>query len=80
MARTKQTARRSTGGKAPRKSHAHRAAVVSQIPRKPDYDRWLVKDLKELLLSRDINLKTIKGSGKNGNVIKADLVREAELL
>ncbi len=41
-----------------------------------DFNQWLVADLKNLLLQYDI-LPT-KGSGKNGNVIKADLLRAAK--
>ncbi len=41
-----------------------------------DFNTWLVADLKNLLLQYDI-LPT-KGSGKNGNVIKIDLLRAAK--
>jgi hypothetical protein len=40
-----------------------------------DFDKWLVSDLKNYLLQHDIVLE--KGSGKNGNVIKSDLVKKA---
>lgn len=41
------------------------------------FDQWLVSDLKTLLLQYDIDTKDIKGSGKNGNLIKKDYVRMA---
>ena len=43
-----------------------------------DFNQWLVADLKNLLLQYDI-LPT-KGTGKNGNVIKADLLRAVKKL
>lgn len=43
-----------------------------------NFNTWLVADLKNLLLQYDI-LPT-KGSGKNGNVIKADLLRAVKKL
>jgi hypothetical protein len=41
----------------------------------PDFNKWLVDDLKIYLLQHDIVLE--KGSGKNGRVLKADLVKKA---
>lgn len=41
----------------------------------PDFNKWLIDDLKTYLLQHDIVLE--KGSGKNGNVIKSDLVKQA---
>ena len=43
-----------------------------------DFDSWLVPELKEYLLQYNITPKDIKGSGKNGNVVKKDLVRTAK--
>lgn len=40
-----------------------------------NFNTWKVNDLKEYLLQYDILPKDIKGSGKNGNVIKSDLIR-----
>lgn len=40
-----------------------------------NYETWKVSDLKEYLLQYDITTKNIKGSGKNGNVVKKDLIR-----
>lgn len=40
-----------------------------------DFNTWLVADLKNLLLQYDI--LPIKGSGKNGNVIKADFIKSS---
>lgn len=44
-----------------------------------DFDKWLIKDLKEYLIQNDINLKDIKGSGKNSNVIKKDYIKAAKI-
>lgn len=41
-------------------------------------DSWFVPELKEYLLQYNITPKDIKGSGKNGNVVKKDLVRTAK--
>jgi hypothetical protein len=38
-----------------------------------NFNKWTVSDLKNLLLQYDIT--DIKGSGKNGNVIKSDLIK-----
>jgi hypothetical protein len=43
----------------------------------PDFNAWLVNDLKLYLLQFDVTSNDIKGSGKNGNVIKKDYVRAA---
>lgn len=43
-----------------------------------DFNRWTVKELKEYLIQYDINIEDIQGSGKNGNVIKLDLIRTIE--
>lgn len=40
-----------------------------------DFNKWVVPDLKTLLLQYNIDLNDIKGSGKYGNVVKADLVK-----
>lgn len=45
-----------------------------------DFNKWSVKDLKEYLLQYDIIEDDIEGSGKNGRIIKADLVRTADNL
>ncbi len=42
-----------------------------------NFNKWLVKDLQEYLLQYNIDKTDIKGTGKNNNVIKADLVRTA---
>lgn len=42
-----------------------------------NFNSWTVKDLKEYLLQYDIRAQDIKGSGKNGNVIKKDLLKAA---
>ncbi len=43
-----------------------------------NYNKWLVNDLTEYLLQHNITKTDIKGTGKNGNVIKADLVRASK--
>lgn len=43
-----------------------------------EFESWLVSELKELLLQYNITPKDIKGTGKNGNVVKKDLVRTAK--
>ena len=43
-----------------------------------EFDSWYVNELKEYLLQYNITPKDIKGSGKNGNVVKKDLVRTAK--
>lgn len=45
-----------------------------------DFDKWLVHDLKTLLLQYNITNIDIKGSGKNGNVIKKDYIKMAKKL
>lgn len=40
-----------------------------------DFNKWLVSDLKTLLLQYDIEDSDIKGSGKNGNVLKKDYIQ-----
>ena len=40
-----------------------------------NFNKWQVLDLKNLLLQYDITTKDIKGSGKNGNVVKSDLIK-----
>ena len=40
-----------------------------------DFHRWTVKELRAYLLQYDIHIKDIQGTGKNGNVIKEDLIR-----
>lgn len=40
-----------------------------------NFNKWQVLDLKNLLLQYDITSKDIKGSGKNGNVVKSDLIK-----
>lgn len=42
-----------------------------------NFNKWSVNDLKNLLLQYNIEPANINGSGKNNNVIKADLVRTA---
>jgi hypothetical protein len=39
-----------------------------------DFKSWTINDLKEYLLQHDIIIK--KGSGKNGNVLKQDLIKK----
>ncbi len=43
-----------------------------------EFDSFLVSDLKEFLLQYDITTSDIKGTGKNGNVLKKDLIRKAK--
>ena len=38
-----------------------------------DFKSWTINDLKEYLLQHDIIIK--KGSGKNGSVLKQDLIK-----
>jgi hypothetical protein len=45
-----------------------------------NFNRWTVKDLKEYLLQYDIVMKDIKGTGKNGNVVKNDLIHAIKKL
>lgn len=45
-----------------------------------NFSKWTVKDLKEYLLQYDIITKDIKGSGKNGNVLKQDLIYTAKTI
>lgn len=40
-----------------------------------DFSKWTVPYLKELLLQYDIDTRYIKGSGKNGNMIKKDYIK-----
>lgn len=40
-----------------------------------DFNKWLVSDLKNLLLQYDITNQDIKGSGKKGNVVKKDYIK-----
>lgn len=40
-----------------------------------DFDKWTVPELKALLMQYDIYPNEIKGTGKNNNVIKADLIK-----
>lgn len=40
-----------------------------------DFNKWTVPELKALLLQYDISPNEIKGTGKNNNVIKADLIK-----
>ena len=40
-----------------------------------NFNKWQVLDLKNLLLQYDITTKDIKGTGKNGNVVKSDLIK-----
>lgn len=42
-----------------------------------NYNKWLVADLKNLLLQYDIK---VKGSGKNGNILKKDYIRMAKTI
>lgn len=39
-----------------------------------NFNRWTVKDLKEYLLQYDVTTRDIEGTGKNGNVVKNDLI------
>ena len=39
-----------------------------------NFNKWLLSDLKQLLLQYNISDSDIKGTGKNGNVIKKDYV------
>lgn len=39
------------------------------------FEHWTVVELKNYLLQHDISMKDIEGSGKNGNVIKKDLIK-----
>jgi hypothetical protein len=41
----------------------------------PNYNDWLVKDLLEYLSQYNIDKTDIRGTGKNGNVVKKDLIR-----
>lgn len=41
-----------------------------------NFNKWQVNDLKNLLLQYNIDIKVIKGSGKYGNVIKKDLLKQ----
>src|SRR5688572_423076 len=41
-----------------------------------DFGTWLVTDLKNLLLQYNITNKDIKGTGKNGNVVKKDYIKK----
>ncbi len=43
-----------------------------------NFNKWQVNDLKNYLLQYNIDPDDIKGSGKNGNVIKVDLVKTAK--
>ena len=43
-----------------------------------NFNKWLVSDLKQYLLQNNIELDTIKGTGKNGNVVKNDLIKTAK--
>jgi hypothetical protein len=78
MARTKQTARGfTTGGKAPRKSHSSKVNGVNKNANKNalvDLDRLTVPKLKEMLVKFNIEFSSISGTGKNGNVVKADII------
>ncbi len=40
-----------------------------------DFSKWTVAYLKELLLQYDIDTRYMKGSGKNGNMIKKDYIK-----
>lgn len=42
-----------------------------------NFNPWTVNELKEYLLQYDITINDIKGTGKNGRVIKKDLIRAA---
>ena len=44
------------------------------------FNKWLVADLKEYVSQFDITDANIKGTGKNGNMIKTDYVKTALLL
>lgn len=72
MTRTKQTARKSTGGKAPRKSHAKR--VLSPKAQEPEnmrsvYEKYTVARLKEL-----IPKEHIKSSRPGKAPLKNDII------
>lgn len=43
-----------------------------------NFNSWTVKDLKEYLLQYDIKPSSLKGSGKNGGVIKKDFIKAAK--
>jgi len=43
-----------------------------------NYDQFKVVELKKLLLDRGISLSDIKGTGKNGSVLKSDLIKVLE--
>ncbi len=40
-----------------------------------DFSSWTVPYLKELLLQYGIDTRYMKGSGKNGNMIKKDYIK-----
>lgn len=85
MARTKQTARREVGGKAPRKSHASKVNIRKKALKNimedesksaapiEDASLMTVPELKKYLKENNIAIPP-KGSGAKGNVIKKDLV------
>jgi hypothetical protein len=39
------------------------------------FDDWTILELKDYLLQHNISMKDIKGSGKNGNVVRKDLIK-----
>lgn len=45
-----------------------------------DFSKWKVNELKEYLLQYDITPKDIKGTGKNGNIVKNDLLKAIKKL
>ena len=54
MARTKQTARKVIGDKAPRKSHASKKAKRPLVVNEPNYDAMTILELKKLIPSNKI--------------------------
>lgn len=41
-----------------------------------DFNKWTIPELKTLLLQYNITSKDIKGTGKHGNVLKADFIKK----
>lgn len=83
MARTKQTARKETGGKVPRKSHSSKSKlnkssvdkekkehISPKLQSITDYNKMTVADLKKLLEQNGIDWKTLPKTGKTGHVKK----------
>lgn len=43
-----------------------------------DFNKWTIPELKTLLLQYNITPKDIKGTGKQGNVIKSDFIKKVK--